>query len=186
MNIESFKKNLNLETLPRELEALIRFDTEQAQSGYFSESFELMIDNKSGIATWCNNPEFLNKLYPFAQANGSGSIYAIWDDGAGKALNEMPVVVFGDEGGVHPVAENFTAFLQLLTYDVEISVSHERVYFYKDEESYEESTERPLYLQWLKENFNLDPVTDTKPILETAQLKYKQRFDEWMNSFTNT
>lgn len=33
--------------------------------------------------------------------------YARWDEGTGKELNEMSVVVFGDEGGIHVAAETF-------------------------------------------------------------------------------
>ena len=60
---------------------------------------------------------------PFAQATGGGSFYALWSDGQTKTTSDMPVVVFGDEGGAHVVAENVRGLLQLLTYGVEPMVS---------------------------------------------------------------
>ncbi|SKA28720.1 hypothetical protein SAMN04488128_10321 [Chitinophaga eiseniae] len=64
-------------------------------------------------------PVFLAQLIPFAQANGSGSFYALWQHNDSTDLNELPVGVFGDEGGEYGVAENLNRFLQLLTIDAE-------------------------------------------------------------------
>ena len=73
--------------------------------------------------------------------------------------------------------------MQLLTFDIEISVDHEEVYFYKHEDDYEESENLTIYIRWLKENFNLDPIENTEEIIEKAQQKYKSKFDNWVGQY---
>src|SRR5689334_19351679 len=67
----------------------------------YAEGFGLTdYNDTSGLrAGWSKDPGFLARLVPFAQANGTGSFYALWrlDDRADLA--GLPIVVFGDEGG---------------------------------------------------------------------------------------
>lgn len=183
MNLEDFKKNFNGQ-ITNELTLFYEINEELGYENY-SQGFGLYEDDKSGISSWSEDPDFLDKLMPFAQANGSGSMYVLWNNDQNKSLNELPVVVFGDEGGYHIVAKNIFEFMQLLTFDNEISVDHEQAYFYKDEDDYEESEGLPEYKEWLKENFNLDSIDDTESILENAQKTYKADFDKWVSKFYN-
>ncbi|KGE13448.1 hypothetical protein [Sphingobacterium deserti] len=142
-----------------------------------------MIDDKLGLKSWSEDPAFLAQLYSFAQANGSGSFYAIWNDGTAKPMSEMPIVVFGDEGGVHIVAENFVQLLHLLTFDTEIHVDFDGVYFYKDEEDYEESEDLEEFLDWVKENYGLDQIEEPDELMEAAQSKYQAVFEDWFGQY---
>jgi hypothetical protein len=180
MELTAFEQNFKNYTISPELVFLKYF---QDQFSDYSQGFYLLIDNKSGIKTWSENVEFLDRLMPFAQANGSGSTYGIWNDGTDKPLNELPIVVFGDEGGVHIVAENILQLMHILTFDTEISVDFDEAYFYKDEDDYEESKDRASYKNWLKKNFKLDPIEDPNEIIETAQQKYKIVFDTWFEQY---
>lgn len=183
MTLDDFKKNFNGQ-ITEELTQFFEINDELGFENY-SQGFGLYEDDKSGIASWSEDQEFLDKLMPFAQANGSGSMYVLWNNESGKSLNELPVVVFGDEGGYHIIAKNIFEFMRLLTFDNEISVDHEAVYFYKDEDDYEESENLSEYVTWIKENFNLDPVTteDTETIIEAAQEEYKEDFDNWVSKY---
>ena len=181
MTLEDFKKNFNNQ-ITNELALFFEINEELGFENY-SQGFGLYEDDKSGISSWSEDEDFLDKLMPFAQANGSGSMYVLWNNDSNKSLNELPVIVFGDEGGYHIVAKNIFEFMQLLTFDTEISVDHEEAYFYKDEEDYEESENLPEYKVWLKENFNLDPVEETESILENAQKAYKAEFDKWISQY---
>jgi len=181
MTLEDFKKNFNNQ-ITNELALFFEINEELGFENY-SQGFGLYEDDKSGISSWSEDEAFLDKLMPFAQANGSGSMYVLWNNDSNKSLNELPVIVFGDEGGYHIVAKNIFEFMQLLTFDTEISVDHEEAYFYKDEEDYEESENLPEYKVWLKENFNLDPVEVTESILENAQEAYKTEFDKWVSQY---
>ncbi|MGV3611375.1 MAG: hypothetical protein ACO1N0_10525 [Fluviicola sp.] len=183
MNIPEFKQNLGVSELPVELEKLIQFQNEQSDFECYSEGFGLQIDDKSGIDSWSKDEAFLERLFPFAQANGTGSVYAFWNEGSSNDLSEFPIVVFGDEGGVHVIAENFLALMQLLTFDSEISVYHDEVYFYKEEDESEESEDHAAYVLWLKENFNLDPLSETETLVQRAQKKYKSAFDTWFANY---
>src|SRR6218665_3794612 len=100
MNITIFKNNLGLTEIPSELEKLINFQNNLSGFECYSQGFGVLIDDKSGLATWSEDSAFLDRLLPFAQANGSGSFYTFWNDGTDKPLNQMPIIVFGDEGGV--------------------------------------------------------------------------------------
>ncbi|MFH6958604.1 hypothetical protein ACHRV1_14480 [Flavobacterium aquidurense] len=183
MKIKKFKKNFN-DSITDELVLFLEINEELGFENY-SQGFGLLRDDKSGIATWSENPDFLDKLMPFAQANCSGSMYAIWNNDENKSLNELPVVVFGDEGGYHVTAKNIFELMQLLTFDTEITVDHEEVYFYKDED-YEESEGLAEYKLWLKETFNLNTVDnadEAHSILENAQKIYKNDFDKWVSQY---
>lgn len=186
MNIEEFKKNWGPSPIPTELEQLIYFQTNKSAFEFYSRGFGVIVDDKGGLKSWNEDISFLNQLFPFAQANGTGSFYAIWDDGTTKPLNEMPIVVFGDEGGVHIVAQNILQLLHLITFDTEISVEFDDVYFYKDENEYQKSKDLDAFLKWLKNDYNLDPVQDPAVIIASAQKKYKETFDKWFKQYDST
>lgn len=183
MNIEKFKDNWGSKEIPTELEKLIHFQNDISYFESYSDGFGVTIDDKLGLKSWSEETDFLNRLYPFAQANGSGSFYAIWDDGTNKNMSEMPIVVFGDEGGVHVVAENFVKLLHLITFDSEISVDFEEVYFYKGEDDYEESEDLNEYLNWLKDNYSLDKIQEPADLISAAQEKYKEAFDRCFKQY---
>jgi hypothetical protein len=183
MHIENFKENWGMTTIPTELEKLIYFQTHDSSFENYSQGFGVLIDDKTGLKNWSSNTSFLDKLFPFAQANCSGSFYAIWNNGTTKSTSEMPVVVFGDEGGVHVVAENILQLLHLLTFDTEISVDFQEVSFYKDEADYEESEDLNKFVNWLKEDYGLDQIEEPSVIISAAQKKYKKEFNKWFKQY---
>jgi hypothetical protein len=184
MDIKAFKENLGLTEIPTELEKLIYFQNNISGFECYSQGFGVLIDNKTGLKSWSENQSFLDKLMPFAQANGCGSFYAIWDDGTGKPINQMPIVLFGDEGGIHIVAENILQLLHLLTYDTEISANIDEAYFEnKDPDDYEESEDLEKYLEWLKDDYGLTQIGNPESIIKIAQNKYKTAFDNWIGQY---
>lgn len=177
---EEFRTNFEGHAVPEELEKLRKFEEEEADGSYFSDGFELTVDDKAGLKSWSENPEFLGALMPFAQANGSGSFYALWANG--EKPSQMPVVVFGDEGGAHVVAENVRSLMQILTFDAEPSIDDE-VTFYKDEDDHEPSDFADEYHEWLKRGFGLDAVEEADELVENAQTKYGAAFKTWLDRF---
>jgi uncharacterized protein YwqG len=180
MELKEFQQNFDGRYPRKEFVFLNAFQHEMKD---YAQGFCLIVDDKSGLESWSDDEEFLNQLMPFAQANGSGSFYALWDEDKGKELNEMPIIVFGDEGGAHVVAENILELMHLLSYDTEISVDREEAYFYKDEDDYEESEYAEAYKDWLKEHFMLDPIEDPDSIIKQAKEKYDGPFYKWINEF---
>ncbi|MFT4233108.1 MAG: hypothetical protein QM606_10095 [Leucobacter sp.] len=162
-----------------DLQSLIDFDREH-RSEYYADGFEFISDGRRGLATWSEDPEFLDALVPFALANGSGSIYAFW--AIEEDLSQCPIVVFGDEGGYHVVAGDLRDFLALLSYDIEITVDFDEAYFYKDDDD-EESGGAEAYAGWLGETFGIEPISDPDPIVEGAREQHQESFVKRVGGF---
>lgn len=183
-SLEEFSAQFGSYALPKDLIKLYEFDQKYGSETY-SECFGLtMTDDKTGIKTWSEEEEFYNSFIEFAGANGSGSSYAYWL--IDKNLNNCPIVVFGDEGGIHVVAENTRNLIHLLTFDTEISVDFDNAYFYKDEEYYEENENMTEFHEWVKKEFNLDAIEsneETDEIVNQAKAKYKKRLNDFLTKF---
>lgn len=184
---ETFEKLWGKE-IPLELEQLILFQEEQSAFENYAQGFGVETSGREGLQHgWSDNPNFLGKLYPFAQANGTGAFYAIWDDGEGYPMGDMPVVVFGDEGGAWVVADTFGELLQLLTFDTEISVDHDGCYFYKNEKDYKQNPDTEKFRKWFSEFYTYLPRVNSNQqaneILKSAQQKHQAKFNAWLSSF---
>lgn len=183
-SLEEFAAQFGNYVLPPDLVKLYEFDQEYGSETY-SECFGLIIiEDKTGIKTWSEKEEFYTSFIEFAGANGSGSSYAYWL--IDKDLNNCPIVVFGDEGGIHVVAENTRKLIHLLTFDTEISVDFDEAYFYKDEEYYEENENKEAFEEWAKKEFDLDPIVsneETEEIVNEAKEKYKKRLNDFLTKF---
>jgi hypothetical protein len=153
---------------------------ERAGGSYYADGFALTdYDDKSGLSSgWTDDAEFLAALIPFAEATGSGSFYALWrcDDRA-----DLPVVVFGDEGGQHVVARNVRELLVLLTFDAEPMVDWDEVTFYRSPDD-EHSHAHDAYVSWLDEQFGLAPTDDPDAIVKAARSEFGARFTTWADA----
>ncbi|MBT0771230.1 hypothetical protein KIH74_19985 [Kineosporia sp. J2-2] len=163
-----------------ELDALHEFDTAHRHY-YYAQGFELYetFGNRDDLAPgWSDDDAFHARLKSFAQATAGGSIYALWqaDDGA------RPVVVFGDEGGIHVVATGVRDLLRILTFDVEPMVDWDRAYYFKSDED-EPSDDHDAYVTWLRGTLGLEPVDDADRLVETAQHRHAASFKAWMEPF---
>ena len=137
------------------------------------------------LSSWCYvealQTEFCSQIYPFAVANSTGSTYAFWDNGIEAELNKMPILVFGDEGGLHLVAKNILALVEQLTFDREIIVYEKEVYFPddKDDDDYFESLYADESKAFVKQQFTIEPTNDPNKLIEKAQNSLKKSFDDW-------
>ena len=178
---EEFAQNFRGLAVPVELAKLLTF---QYRAGFecYCEGFGLTASDQSELDNWSKDDAFRAALMPFAQATGSGSTYALWACDGNQVPSAMPVVVFGDEGGVHVVAEHLRDLLRILTCDVEPMIDFDKISFYKpdDHESREAADE---YAQWLNAQFGLDPVDDPDPLVTAAQEKYQAKLDAWLKDY---
>ncbi|MFF0527229.1 hypothetical protein ACFYT3_02465 [Nocardia amikacinitolerans] len=134
------------------------------------------------VAGWSKDPGFTDRLIPFAQANGSGSFYALWRIDDRTDLATLPVVVFGDEGGQHVVARDVRELFRLLGFDSEISVDGEEAYFYRGEDdSYSDGHDE--FVAWLDEKFGLSAAEDPGAVLAAAQAELGERFTDWAKPY---
>lgn len=181
LTIEEFARNFGGNPVPDALAKLVNFQNE-TESGSYCEGFGLVYDDKGGLKHgWSMEPAFLDRLMPFARATAGGSFYALWQYEDGIATDELPVVLFGDEGGEFVVAENIQSFLRLLTLDTE-PMTYRNASYYKDED--DESTEYSgEYRNWLKKHFNLDAIDDEDIVLAPAIAKYQGRFNDWIGQY---
>jgi hypothetical protein len=158
----------------------------QDRAGFerYADGFGLTdYNDTSGLrAGWSKDPGFLAQLIPFAQANGTGSFYALWrlDDRADLAT--LPIVVFGDEGGQHVVARNLRELLQLIGFDAEISVDWDDAYYYRDDDQ-QHRRGHADYVAWLDRHFGLSPAGDPDSVVATAREELGERFAVWAGSF---
>jgi len=186
MTLKEYAQNFMGYPVPAILVDLLAFETDNALDDYYSESFELIVDDKKyGLSIWSKETNFLNQLFPFAQADSNGSFYAFWLNKGGN-LNTAPIVVFGSEGGYHVVADNLLSLLRLLSLDVESMVDEDGVYYYKDEENYEPSLYSRKFKKWLREYYFLSPISTNfvaAQLVEEAQDLYQELFLLWMAPF---
>jgi hypothetical protein len=179
MTPSQFAANFSGIETPHELASLLAFQNDQSGFESYSEGFGLLRDDKGGLRSWSTDEVFLARLSPFAQANGSGSFYALWADGAGN----LPVIAFGDEGGVHVVAESVRGLLQILAFDAEPMIDHDGVTYYKSDGK-QPSSDHAAYLAWLGE-LGLDAADDPTDIVAAAQGKHKAAFDQWITGYVD-
>lgn len=170
--------------LPEKLLPLLRFDRTGAGNDYFSEGFEFSIDKeKLGLKAYSEDPAFLDSLFEFATADGSGSGYYFWLKDGNTNLEQAPVVVFGSEGGYHVVAHHFDELLQLLTFDSEPMIDWDEVYYYKDPDDFKPSAESETYHRWLQHQYGMAVIDDADAIVANAQASYQQAFKSWVAQF---
>lgn len=187
---QEFAKNFEPHAVPAELAQLLVFQENVGKFERYSKGFGLERDDKSGLKSWSEDPEFLSRLLPFARARGTGSFYALWAKEAGDATADgtatdtstFPVVAFGDEGGAHVVAEDVRGLLRILCFDAEPLIDLGGVEFYKDESDHEPSENHPKYLEWLSA-LGLEPVADPEDIITAAQARYQSSFEAWLAQY---
>lgn len=178
--VEEFAKNFPGHAVPPELAKLLVFQNETGFETY-SDGFGLYVDDKSGLRSWSDKPEFLDGLLPFAQATGGGSFYALWLDGTGKSLSETPVVACGDEGGMHVIANDVRALMQLLTFDVEPMIEHDAITFYRAKD-YAPRPAHTKFVDWLKSELGLDRIDQADRLVAAAQERHGAAFAAWKSA----
>ncbi|MBV2364326.1 hypothetical protein ACFPZ0_21340 [Streptomonospora nanhaiensis] len=166
------------------LNLLNEFD-QQSGSEYYSHGFETTTFGEHGIvATWSKEQEFLDSFLCFAYANHSGSVYALWRIDEREDLGTLPVVVFGDEGGIGVVARNLVDLFRQLGCDWWQWPGWDGAQFVKrDDPGDEPSPRHEEYLAWLRGNFGLTPPDDPNDLLAEAEEEFGPRFETWLERF---
>ena len=186
IDVSAFSGNFNGLQVPEVLQQLLEFENTVAAGRYYASGFELVIAGENyGLKSYSEDKAFLNALCVFAQADGTGSQYALWRRNNTEDIGEAPVVILGSEGGFHVVAENLTGLLQILSYDTEPMVDWNSIYFYKDETDYEPGEATEQFHKWLADRFSISPVNDADRIVIAAQAVCGEEFKQWMKKYYN-
>ncbi|MBT2899637.1 hypothetical protein [Streptomyces sp. McG3] len=156
---------------------------EDGVDGFFAPGFELIAfgEDDGGY------PPLSDRIRPFAQATGSGSTYAIWllDDRADLAT--LPVLLLGDEGGVHVVARDLPELLRVLASGWSPMCGWDDVDYYDEheaggdeEDGYDPCPRNPVFRAWLRERFGLEAAEDPNEIVRAAGAELGDAFAAWI------
>ncbi|MGY0063097.1 hypothetical protein ACWY4P_42265 [Streptomyces sp. LZ34] len=159
-----------------ELNLLREFEEEIEED--YAAGFGLAVEyGEYGYGEAPENPELADRLVPFALANSSGSLYALWriDDRTDPAT--LPVALLGKEDGIHLIARDVREFLQFLaSLEGEPWYDGGRIAFRHGEAS----PGREEYLAWLDRHFGLAPLDDPGTVVEAARAELGERFTTWL------
>ncbi|MFD8380230.1 hypothetical protein ACFV2X_17055 [Streptomyces sp. NPDC059679] len=128
--------------------------------------------------TFLKDPQLEDRLILFAEANGSGSLYALWRIDDRTDLATLPVAILGDEGGIHLVARDIREFLQFLA-----SLEEEPCCDWGEPLGFRNSEPTPCrneYLAWLDRHFGLAPLDDAYDSVEAALVELGKAFTTWV------
>ncbi|MFI7287169.1 hypothetical protein ACIBRY_11040 [Streptomyces anulatus] len=157
---------------------------EDGVDDFFAPGFELIAfgEDDGGY------PQLSDRIRPFAQATGSGSTYAIWllDDRADLAT--LPVLLLGDEGGVHVVARDLPELLRVLASGWSPMCGWDGVDYYDEreeedgdeEEGYDPCPENSAFRAWLRDRFGLEAAEDPNTVVRAAGAELGDAFAAWI------
>ncbi|MEW2069369.1 hypothetical protein [Streptomyces sp. NPDC007346] len=159
------------------LDLLQKFD--RGVDDYYAPGFELIPfgEDDGGY------PQLSGRIRPFAQANGSGSTYAIWlrDDRADLAT--LPVLFLGDDGGVHVVARDLPELLRVVAAGWSPMCGWDGLDYYDergDDDGWDPCPANPAFRTWLRERLGLDAAEDPNEIVRAAGAELWDPFAAWV------
>jgi hypothetical protein len=176
INPNVFAEVTGMGTVPEMLLKLFAFQDQYGFESYCN-GFGIYPQTPDVFRNWTASDDLAGRLFCIGQANGSGSLYALWKADDAQPLEAQPVVAFGDEGGAWVVASNMLEFFKLLSFDSEPSVTTEDVSFPLREE---ESPNHQKLVKWLKAQFGIAKVKkadEVKTLVEEAQRIHQHRID---------
>ena len=180
--------------LPKNLLKLIKFDKMvrnlPSDFGYYAAGFELSLEqDDSALMTYSDDINFINSFYEIGMSDGSGGGYYFWLYDESVSLSNAPIVFFGSEGEVGIATENFDDLLKMLSLDSHVS-------FYEDDDneamstiyipfdSYDRKSEfHDLYVNWLKDECNLNPIEDRELFIIKAQERYQNKYYNFLKKY---
>ncbi len=184
MVYNELKTAFGLNDIPETLTDLLQFDHALSPNKAFSQGFEFYTDEENSmLKTYSNEDDFLNSFIVFAQADGTGSLYAFWITNQLQDLNRAPIVAFGGQGGYHIIAQNIQDLLTILTYDVEPMIDWDSVSYFKDEDDYEPSKYIDSYRNWLAKNHSIAHTDNANEIMLKAQKETQVDFNNWIRQY---
>ncbi|MFE0876074.1 hypothetical protein ACFW4X_14610 [Streptomyces smyrnaeus] len=168
-----------------ELNLLKEFEERLGRCCY-SQAVELReFGDLHGVETYSADPEFVGSFLGFACATLSGSDYALWRIDDRADLSSLPVVVFGDEGGIFIVARNVRELFQLLGCDRAIHVWDDCAEFDEDDQEHDRETspDHDEYVAWLESHFGLAPPSHPNELVHAADEELGAQLASWVERF---
>ena len=183
MNHQDVTAHFAPRKVPQPAVHLWNFTVEHASRDYFSAGFEWEFEEPHPMLnTYSEDPDFHAGFIPFAMADGMGSIYALWLETPEHDLAEAPIVAFGGEGGIHVVTRNFQELMCVLALDAELFVSHDRLFYYREEDD-PPSANIEVYRRWLSEEYGLGCPDDPELLVEQAHAQLQEDLTNWIGMY---
>lgn len=181
--------------IPKVLEKLYQFDEEYGAEMY-SECFSIGAQEEDTFEYYFDFDEeqvieYNKQIKPFATVDGTGGFAAFWLIDNNREIANAPIIIYGSEGQIKITAKNIFDFMRLLTFDCELMDGAS--YMFK--EDYEASEYKQEFREFIKKEFDLDPVCDLNSnqkngnsedsikITQEAEKLFKEKFIEWHKPF---
>lgn len=185
IDLITYTNTFSCHGIPCVLQDLLTFELSLPDQEDYIEGFRLAICTQADLNYFCKSERFRTQLFPFAQADQTGSLYALWLQD-NTCLAEAPVVVLGSDKHYYVVANNLLDFLRLLAIDTEPIIDEDGVYYHRDEDNYERSRHLGRYKKWLKSYYQLHAISNNhaaQRLVDQAQKAYQEIFENWLNMF---
>lgn len=165
--ISYLKSNFRGLNIPKKLVALIDFNNKASKKNSFTMGFKFYVDrDRKLLKKYSQDEEFLNSIFEFSTVSATDedgcqyeAIYAFLLIDKKHSLDDSPIIIIGDDGGIHIIASNFDELLILLAFDSVPIVSWDYAFFYKEPDDPESPAKREYY-DWLKERYVLNPIVN--------------------------
>jgi len=178
MTLEEFKeKTLGDLKMPEILAKFYQFENDHL---YFCKNFEISVEE---VPLDIEDQEnYYKAIKTFGYTNDGITAFWVQNDDAANS----PIIYFNSDGEMRIIAKDLKDFMRILTLDTEISEK-----MYKNKAEYKESKHKQTYINWIKKEFDLNPVCDLKAderygysedviaIIEEAEKLYKEKFIAW-------
>lgn len=155
-----------------------------ADGEFLATGFELFEFGDAKHDGYSDDPEFLKAFTCFAYATGSGSVYAFWHLDNRPDFATLPIVAFGDEGGVCITALHLHDLLRQLACDRELSVDWGGASFWEYDPEYRDSVEsvraQETYVAWVQRELDLTVPADPDALITAAETIHGQGFKSWV------
>lgn len=178
--------------VPKDLVSLFEFQESDQITSYYSNAIRLLEEESEVVEELSGDEGFVKAFIPFAEADAQGGVYAFWiKDQSQKSLDDMPIVVFAEDGWVYPITSSLKELLQIAAYDVEPAL-YEDFYGFEDRELLEEDGEfvatefNKEFLEWLRNDAKLKPLLTfdaVDEVVENAKAKHSEELDEFLNKY---
>lgn len=97
----------------------------------------------------------------------------------------LPVVVFGDEGGIGLVARELPELWRQVASGQELVVDDYSAGFYHRDEAAESRASHEEFVVWLADRYRLSPAEDPDVLRHAAVAEYGEPFARWMGRFVD-
>ena len=182
ITIDEYQKGFGTIKVPKKLEQILAFQNQYGVNR-FSKDFAMYTNGFNIMARKTKTKECIDAFVNFAVANRDGDTYAFWL--IDTDMKKNPIVIL-DGIRVQIVAKNLDEFIQLLTFDGDLSNDIEgNEYAGTQETTDNHSFNCPEFLQFVKTNFGINPINtdkEAKELIDYAKANFEKRLDDFLKN----